>query len=59
MKKDKEGEALLLKLALLDKVMKLHTWTPVGQQEAEDLERAEVEAKSEARGSITDQPEEE
>ena len=44
---EKEREALLRKLALLENIRKLHEWTIFGQKEAEEIEKLEKELESE------------
>lgn len=43
---ENERKSLLAKLALLEKVMKLHAWTSFGQKEAEEAERTETNSKA-------------
>ena len=37
MEEEKEQQQILTRLALLEKMMRLHVWTAFGQQEAEAL----------------------
>ena len=57
MNAEKKKKAILEELALLERMRKLHEWTVFGQEEAEDLEKAEEKLESEAPDSTTDQPE--
>jgi hypothetical protein len=45
--KRKEEEAVVAKLKLLEKMMKLHEWSAFEEKEAVELEEAEAEIDSE------------
>ena len=53
--KEKERKAILAKLQMLEKTMKLHEWSSFGQGEAGELEETETEVDSEAPGSKDEQ----
>jgi len=55
--KRKEEEAILAKLDLLEKMMKLHEWSVFEQKEAIELEEAETKIDPEASGSMSDKHE--
>ncbi len=48
MERDKEGKAICLQLAMLDRMMKLHEWATFGDKESEELDKSasQIEAES-------------
>ncbi len=48
MEMEKEGKAICLQLAMLDRMMKLHEWATFGDKESEELDKSasQIEAES-------------